>query len=46
MNDVPTGEALTHESATDWERLRNKSEEDIHASIASDLDIITTNEGF
>jgi uncharacterized protein (DUF4415 family) len=45
MNDVPTGEALTHES-TDWERLRHMSDEDIHAAVVSDPDIIGTDEDF
>jgi hypothetical protein len=29
MNDVPTGEALTHESATDWKCLRHIRDEEM-----------------
>jgi uncharacterized protein (DUF4415 family) len=46
MNDGPTGEALTHESATDWERLRHLSDADNHAAVAPDPDIIPTDEDF
>jgi hypothetical protein len=46
MNDEHTGEALTHESATDWERLRHISDADNHVAVASDPDIISTDEDF
>lgn len=46
MNDVPTGKALSNKPATDWERLRNMSDADNHAAIASDPDIIPTDEDF
>jgi uncharacterized protein (DUF4415 family) len=46
MNDVPTGEALTHKSTTDWERLRHMSDDDIYDAVTSDPDIIATDEDF
>ncbi len=46
MNDEPTGKASTNESTTDWERLRRMSDVDIHAAVASDPDIIPTDEDF
>lgn len=44
MNDEPTGKASTNEPTTDWERLRRMSDADIHASVASDPDIIPTDQ--
>jgi uncharacterized protein (DUF4415 family) len=46
MSDVTTGEALKNKSSTDWERLRNLSDADIHDAIASDPDIIPTDDDF
>jgi hypothetical protein len=46
MKDEPTGKASTNELATDWERLRHMSDADIHAAVASDPDIIPTDEDF
>ena len=46
MNDAHTGEALTSESATDWERLRHTSDADNHVAVISDPDIIPTDEDF
>jgi uncharacterized protein (DUF4415 family) len=46
MNDEPTGKASTNEPTTDWERLRRMSDADIHAAVASDPDIIPTDEDF
>ncbi|WP_404790569.1 BrnA antitoxin family protein [Altericista sp. CCNU0014] len=46
MNDVPTGKALSNKPETDWERLRHISDADNHAAIASDPDIIPTDEDF
>jgi hypothetical protein len=46
MNDGLTGEASTNEPTTDWERLRRMSDADIHAAVASDPEIISTDEDF
>lgn len=46
MNDVPTGKTLPNETVTDWDRLRRLSDADIHAAVASDPDIIPTDEEF
>jgi hypothetical protein len=44
MKDEPTGEASTNEATADWERLRRMSDADIHAAVASDPDIIPTDQ--
>jgi uncharacterized protein (DUF4415 family) len=46
MNDVHTGKILPNETATDWEHLRCLSDADIHTAVASDPDIIPTDEEF
>ncbi len=46
MNDELTGKASANEPTTDWERLRLMSDADIHDAVASDPDIIPTDEDF
>ena len=46
MNEEPTGGARMAERGTDWEKLRRKSDADIHAAIESDPDAAPTDEDF
>ena len=46
MSDVPTGEALASKSRTDWDRLRQMSDAEVHAAVVADPDIIPTDEAF
>jgi uncharacterized protein (DUF4415 family) len=46
MSDVRTGEALTSKSGTDWERLRQMSDAEVHGAIAADPDVAPTDEEF
>jgi uncharacterized protein (DUF4415 family) len=46
MNDELIGKTLPNETTTDWDRLRNLSDADIHAAVAADPDIIPTDETF
>jgi uncharacterized protein (DUF4415 family) len=46
MSDAHTGEALTSKSGTDWERLRQMSDAEIHEAIAADPDATPTDAEF
>jgi uncharacterized protein (DUF4415 family) len=46
MSDVRTGEASTSESGTDWERLCQMSDAEVHESIMADPDVTPTDEEF
>jgi uncharacterized protein (DUF4415 family) len=46
MSDELTGKALTTEPKTDWDCLRHMSDAEIHASVKSDPDIMSTDEDF
>ncbi len=47
MKEEPIGKiAMTTESSTDWERLRNMSDEEIHAAAIADPDAQPTDEFF
>jgi uncharacterized protein (DUF4415 family) len=46
MNDDTTGNGSMVETQTDWERLRQQTDEDIHAALEADDDIHPTDEIF
>jgi hypothetical protein len=46
MNDDASGSASKTEPVTDWRRLRAMSDEDVHAAVAADPDIMPTDEAF
>jgi uncharacterized protein (DUF4415 family) len=46
MNDDISGSTSKTEPATDWDRLRTVTDDDVHAAIASDPDIKPTDEAF
>ncbi len=46
MNDDITGNGSMFETQTDWGRLRQRTDEDIHAALEADADIHPTNETF
>ena len=46
MNDDISGNILKTEPATDWKRLEEMSDEEVHAGIAADPDVKPTDEGF
>ena len=42
----PSGNTSANEPVTDWKRLRNMTDEQIHAAITDDPDIVPTDEAF
>lgn len=46
MNDDTSGDTSKTESATDWERLRRMTDDEVHAAVVSDPDIKPTDEDF
>ena len=46
MSDDTTGETSNPEAATDWDRLRSMTDEEVHAAIAADPEIRPTDEEF
>jgi uncharacterized protein (DUF4415 family) len=47
MKKEPIGEILApFENKTDWDKLRNMSDAEVHAAIVSDSNVIPTNEEF
>ena len=46
MNDDITGNGSMVETQTDWGRLRQRRDEDIHAALEADADIYPTDETF
>jgi len=46
MNGDPNGEASMLKPETDWETLRQMTDEEIHAAVESDPDIDPTNANF
>jgi uncharacterized protein (DUF4415 family) len=46
MSDVHTGKALTSKPGTDWERLRQMSDAEVHEAIVADPDATPTDEEF
>jgi uncharacterized protein (DUF4415 family) len=46
MKDEPTGNDLAFEGKTDWDRVRNMSNADAHAALASDADVKPTDADF
>lgn len=47
MKKEPIGEMLTaFENTTDWDKLRNMSDAEVHTAIMSDGDAMPTNEEF
>ena len=46
MNDDNSGGTSKTEPATDWKRLRDTTDEEVHAAVASDPDIVPTDEAF
>jgi uncharacterized protein (DUF4415 family) len=46
MNDDTSGATSKGEPATDWNRLRTMTDEEIHAAITDDPDIMATDEAF
>lgn len=46
MNDEVTGNISMIETETDWEKLRQKKDEDIHVALQADTDIHPTDEAF
>jgi len=46
MNDDTSGNTSKAELATDWKRLRTMTDEEVHAAITADPDIVPTDEAF
>ena len=46
MNDDTSGNTSKTEPATDWGRLRAMTDEEVHAAITADPDIMPTDEAF
>lgn len=46
MNDAATGEASTVKAETDWEKLRQMTDEEIHVAVEADPDIEPTDAKF
>ena len=46
MSDDTSGNTSANEPATDWRRLRSMSDEEVHAAITDDPDIVPTDEAF
>ncbi len=46
MKDDTTGRISKSEPATDWQRLRAATDEEIHAALVNDPDIQPTDEAF
>jgi uncharacterized protein (DUF4415 family) len=46
MNGDTTGKTSKAEPRTDWDRLRNMTDEEVHAAVVADPDIRPTDEDF
>jgi uncharacterized protein (DUF4415 family) len=46
MSDDTSGNTSANEPATDWQRLRNMTDEQVHAAITDDPDIVPTDKAF
>jgi hypothetical protein len=46
MSDDITGNGSTVEEQTDWEKLHQRTDEDIHSALEADPDIHPTDETF
>ena len=46
MNDDTSGNTSMIEPVTDWKRLRAMTDEEVHAAITADPDIMPTHEAF
>ncbi len=46
MKDAPTGKKSKAAKGTDWERLRGKSDAEVHAPVKADPDARPTDEDF
>jgi uncharacterized protein (DUF4415 family) len=46
MKDATTGKKSKDKQGTDWDRLRNMSDDEVHAAIESDSDVHPTDESF
>jgi uncharacterized protein (DUF4415 family) len=46
MSDDTSGNTSANEPATDWQRLRSMTDEQVHAAITDDPDIVPTDEAF
>lgn len=46
MNDKTSDNTSKTEPATDWERLRTMTDDEVHAAVTADPDIKPTDEAF
>ena len=46
MNGDTSGKTSKAEPRTDWRRLRAMTDEEVHAAVVADLDILPTDEAF